>query len=83
MPELPMPAIALPMINIVDEVAEPQTADPISKMRKKTIRVHYTKTHKLMPWRGCKALTNFNVELGIYLACQWLTGRAWTASVFN
>lgn len=41
-PELPIPAIALPIINIFDDVAAPQTADPISKMTKKTIKVHYT-----------------------------------------
>jgi hypothetical protein len=39
-PELPKPAIALPMINMFEEVAAPQTADPISKIAKNTKKVH-------------------------------------------
>ncbi len=41
-PEPPSPAIARPMINIDDEVAEPQIADPISKRSRKVIYDHCT-----------------------------------------
>jgi hypothetical protein len=39
-PALPMPAIALPMINMFDDTAAPQTAEPISKTPKNMINVH-------------------------------------------
>jgi hypothetical protein len=35
-PALPMPAMARPAMSMADDVAAPQTADPISKMAKKT-----------------------------------------------
>jgi hypothetical protein len=39
-PEPPIPAIALPMINIFEDVAAPQMTDPSSKMPKKLRKVH-------------------------------------------
>jgi hypothetical protein len=40
-PELPIPAIARPTINIIEEVAMPQINDPNSKIAKNVIKVHY------------------------------------------
>lgn len=42
-PELPKPAIALPIINIVEDVAAPHTADPNSKIPKKQRNDHLNK----------------------------------------
>jgi hypothetical protein len=40
MPEVPMPAITRPTINIAEEVATPQSKEPSSKMKKKPRKVH-------------------------------------------
>lgn len=40
-PEHPTPATERPMINMMDDVAEPQMTDPTSKMRKKDRYVHW------------------------------------------
>jgi hypothetical protein len=39
-PEVPIPAIARPTINIFDEVATPQINEPNSKIAKNTMKVH-------------------------------------------
>jgi hypothetical protein len=39
-PEHPRPAIARPIISMVEEFAAPQMAEPISKRRKKASNVH-------------------------------------------
>jgi hypothetical protein len=39
-PEAPRPAIPLPTINIVDEVAAPQSTDPSSKTAKNVRNDH-------------------------------------------
>ncbi len=39
-PAEPIPAIALPTMNMADELAAPHMADPTSKMIKKVIKVH-------------------------------------------
>jgi hypothetical protein len=38
MPDPPIPATALPTINIFDEVATPQRSEPSSKRARKTIK---------------------------------------------
>jgi hypothetical protein len=40
-PELPNPAIDLPIMSIVEDVAAPHTADPNSKIPKKQRKVHW------------------------------------------
>jgi hypothetical protein len=40
-PAAPIPAIKRPMISILEDVAAPEIADPISKMRKRMRKVHY------------------------------------------
>ena len=40
-PELPMPAIALPTINILEEVETPHTNEPSSKRAIKAMYVYY------------------------------------------
>lgn len=40
MPDDPAPAMALPTMNIRDEAAAPQMADPISKSKKNTRKDH-------------------------------------------
>lgn len=40
-PADPTPAITRPMMNMAEECAAPHTADPTSKMTKKTRKVHY------------------------------------------
>lgn len=44
-PELPNPTTARSKIDEGDEAAAAQTAKPISKMRKKAIRIYYTSIH--------------------------------------
>jgi len=39
-PEVPIPATARPIINILEEVATPQIREPNSKTAKKAIKVH-------------------------------------------
>jgi hypothetical protein len=39
-PEVPIPATARPIINILEEVATPQIKEPNSKMAKKDMKVH-------------------------------------------
>lgn len=39
-PAVPIPAIALPTISILEEVATPQSRDPTSKRQKKVTKVH-------------------------------------------
>lgn len=39
-PEDPKPAMARPTMNMADDWAAPQSADPISKMRKKARKDH-------------------------------------------
>jgi hypothetical protein len=39
-PEEPKPAMPRPTINIVDDCAAPQRAEPSSKMKKNTRKVH-------------------------------------------
>lgn len=41
-PADPIPAMRRPTMNIADECAAPQIADPTSKITKKTRKVHYT-----------------------------------------
>jgi hypothetical protein len=40
MPEVPIPATALPTINIFEEVATAHIKEPTSKMKKKNRNVH-------------------------------------------
>lgn len=40
-PADPIPAIRRPTMNMADECAAPQIADPTSKITKKTRKVHY------------------------------------------
>ena len=40
-PDAPIPATALPTINIFDEVATPQSNDPNSKSARKEIKVYF------------------------------------------
>lgn len=40
MPEAPMPAMVLPMMNMADDWAAPHSADPTTKMEKKDRKVH-------------------------------------------
>jgi hypothetical protein len=40
MPEEPMPAIALPTMNIDDDWAAPHRSDPSKKIKKKTRKDH-------------------------------------------
>jgi hypothetical protein len=40
-PEVPIPATARPIINILEEMAMPQIKEPNSKMAKKAMKVHY------------------------------------------
>lgn len=42
MPEHPRPAMARPTINMEDDWAAPQSADPTSNMKKKTRKHHWT-----------------------------------------
>jgi len=39
-PEVPIPAIARPPMNILDELAKAVTKDPTSKRAKKAMKVH-------------------------------------------
>lgn len=48
-PEEPRPAMALPMMNMADDWAAPQTADPTSNTKKKIKKDHYTKVKMLAP----------------------------------
>jgi hypothetical protein len=41
-PDVPMPEIARPMINTLDELATPLIKDPTSKSRKKLRKTTYT-----------------------------------------
>jgi hypothetical protein len=43
MPEPPIPATARPIIKALDDWADPQTADPTSKMKRKARNVYYTR----------------------------------------
>lgn len=42
-PDVPIPATARPTINIFEEVDMAQRREPSSKMKKKPIKVHYTR----------------------------------------
>ena len=45
-PDVPMPATALPTINMVEDVAAPQISEPISNMAKKPRNDHYWSVSK-------------------------------------
>jgi hypothetical protein len=47
-PELPMPAIALPTINMLEEVETPQINEPSSKRAKKTMYVYWSVVSSLV-----------------------------------
>ena len=70
MPEDPKPAIARPTMNMTDDWAAPQSADPTSKMRKKTRKHHWTvgcqspQVHSLMQKkRGGGVPWGLNIKL--------------------
>jgi hypothetical protein len=52
MPEPPRPATARPTIKALDDWAEPHTADPTSKTRRKTRKVDCTASAMLVLSRG-------------------------------
>lgn len=55
-PAAPTPAIARPTINMVEDTAAPQRADPSSKMRKKARNENLLlKCANTLPDRGCGA----------------------------
>lgn len=55
-PEAPNPAIARPMISMLEEVAAPQTADPTSKTAKKLNNAHF-RTVSLPRSRNVEAIS--------------------------
>jgi hypothetical protein len=46
-PDAPIPATARPIINITDDCAAPQSAEPNSKMAKKLMNDHYRAVYQL------------------------------------
>lgn len=52
MPDTPMPAMARPTINILEELATPQIREPISKTTKNPMYVHYKVLDCVVPLIG-------------------------------
>ena len=69
-PEDPMPATALPIINISEELATPHKRDPSSKRARKIRKVYCDEISSVSPL--FRDASYFGVEMGVDFACQGL-----------
>ena len=76
MPEVPKPAIALPTINIFEDVATPHIREPSSKMPKKARKVHYGYSDDVDRVRRYhdRMSANLGYKVDVQTPCQWEKG---------
>lgn len=70
MPDPPIPATALPTMNIFDEVATPQRSEPSSKRAKKTIKQILKGVSQNFNLR--RRVSHLGVIFAIDFASHWL-----------
>jgi hypothetical protein len=81
MPDVPMPAMARPTINILDDVDTPHSRDPNMKMKKKVRKVHWLASQMMSLKKVRRGEQDLYLEVSVYLSTQRLQARAVTTKL--